>query len=124
MADDPGSPEANWRTVLQTLSTDERITPQLHGFLGLVVPKGIMAGSFYLEVPNDLTRGMLEQRIRVPLLSALGKLDDSYGVTNFAVVVNPDIGGDEYLQPAEIIEVLPPVVRRHESHSRNRGAAA
>ncbi|RFA07774.1 chromosomal replication initiation protein DnaA [Subtercola boreus] len=107
MADDPGSPEANWRTVLDALSTDERITPQLHGFLGLVVPKGIMAGSFYLEVPNDLTRGMLEQRIRVPLLSALGRLDESYGVNNFAVVVNPDISGNDYLQQAEVIEIVP-----------------
>ncbi|GAA0990664.1 chromosomal replication initiator protein DnaA [Subtercola frigoramans] len=105
MADDSGSPEANWRTVLQALSTDERITPQLHGFLGLVVPKGIMAGSFYLEVPNDLTRGMLEQRIRVPLLSALGKLDESFGVTSFAVVVNPDISGDDYLPQPAVVEV-------------------
>ncbi|RFA17496.1 chromosomal replication initiation protein DnaA [Subtercola boreus] len=107
MADDPGSPEANWRTVLTALSNDERITPQLHGFLGLVVPKGIMAGSFYLEVPNDLTRGMLEQRIRVPLLSALGRLDESYGVNNFAVVVNPDISGNDYLQQAEVSEIVP-----------------
>ena len=107
MADDPGSPEANWRTVLQALANDERITPQLHGFLGLVVPKGIMAGSFYLEVPNDLTRGMLEQRIRVPLLSALGRLDESYGVNNFAVVVNPDISGNDYLKQAEVIEIVP-----------------
>ena len=30
-----------------------------------------MAGTLYLEVPNDLTRGMLEQRIRVPLLNAI-----------------------------------------------------
>ncbi|MEA9985389.1 MULTISPECIES: chromosomal replication initiator protein DnaA [Subtercola] len=109
MADDSASPEANWRTVLHALSSDERITPQLHGFLGLVVPKGIMAGSFYLEVPNDLTRGMLEQRIRVPLLSALGKLDDSFGVTNFAVVVNPDINGSDYIQPAEIAVEAAPV---------------
>ncbi|QWT24665.1 chromosomal replication initiator protein DnaA [Subtercola sp. PAMC28395] len=110
MADDSGSPEANWRTVLQALSTDERITPQLHGFLGLVVPKGIMAGSFYLEVPNDLTRGMLEQRIRVPLLSALGKLDESFGVTSFAVVVNPDISGDDYLPAPAVVEVTPATV--------------
>ena len=57
-----------WRSVLATLTTDDRITPQLHGFLSLVEPKGILAGTFYLEVPNDFTRGMLEQRIRIPLL--------------------------------------------------------
>jgi chromosomal replication initiator protein len=30
-----------------------------------------MAGVLYLEVPNELTRGMLEQRVRLPLLTAL-----------------------------------------------------
>ena len=59
MAEDAGSTEDNWRTVLQVLAADERITPQLRGFLGLVVPKGILGGSFYLEVPNDFTRDML-----------------------------------------------------------------
>ena len=41
-----------------------------------MVPKGILGGTLYLEVPNDLTRGMLEQRIRVPLLNALTTLDE------------------------------------------------
>nr|WP_228507720.1 chromosomal replication initiator protein DnaA [Herbiconiux sp. VKM Ac-1786] len=94
MADGAASTEDNWRTVLQVLSSDERITPQLKGFLGLVVPKGILGGSFYLEVPNDFTRDMLEQRVRPSLLSALGTLDDSLAVSNFSVVVNPDI--DDY----------------------------
>ncbi|MGA1836730.1 chromosomal replication initiator protein DnaA [Herbiconiux sp. 11R-BC] len=95
MADGARSTEDNWRTVLQALSTDERITPQLKGFLGLVVPKGILGGSFYLEVPNDFTRDMLEQRVRPSLLSALGTLDAQLAVNSFSVVVNPDIDGYE-----------------------------
>jgi chromosomal replication initiator protein len=80
-----------WSKMLDALGADERITPQLRGFINLVEPKGIMAGTMYLEVPNDLTRGMLEQRIRVPLLNAIATLDPTLEVANFAIVVNPDI---------------------------------
>src|SRR5690348_8818780 len=80
-----------WTSVQERLSADDRITPQLHGFINLVEPKGVLGGTLYLEVPNDLTRGMLEQRIRVPLLNALSTVDDEHEVTNFAIVVNPEI---------------------------------
>jgi chromosomal replication initiator protein len=82
-----------WRSVKGQLTTDTRITPQLWGFLDLVEPRGIMAGVLYLEVPNELTRGMLEQRVRLPLLSALEGIEDS-DIASFAIVVNPDIESD------------------------------
>jgi len=82
-----------WRGVKSHLTTDARITPQLWGFLDLVEPRGVMAGVLYLEVPNELTRGMLEQRVRLPLLEALESTEDS-GVSSFAIVVNPDIESD------------------------------
>jgi len=97
MSEIPDSTHAIWQSVLTTLSADERITPQLHGFISLVEPKGIMAGTLYLEVPNELTRGMLEQRIRMPLLNAisalsvLSEVSEDQQVTNFAIVVNPNI---------------------------------
>lgn len=82
-----------WQAVKSHLTTDSRITPQLWGFLDLVEPRGVMAGVLYLEVPNELTRGMLEQRVRLPLLAALESTEDS-GVSSFAIVVNPDIESD------------------------------
>jgi chromosomal replication initiator protein len=93
-----------WQAVLQSLREDERITPQLQGFLSLVEPKGVMAGTLYLEVPNDLTRGMLEQRIRLPLLNAITALGDDVPVSNFAIVVNPEITHDALAHPAEAQE--------------------
>lgn len=90
-----------WEAVLEALRSDDRITPQLEGFLSLVVPRGVMAGILYLEVPNDLTRGMLEQRIRLPLLNAIVALSDDQSVSNFAIVVNPDIAQDYLDQPIE-----------------------
>ncbi len=94
MAESPDPTRATWQSILSHLTDDERITPQLLGFVSLVEPKGVMAGTLYLEVPNELTRGMLEQRIRVPLLNAIATLGDDQEVSNFAIVVNPDIQHD------------------------------
>lgn len=80
-----------WATVLDRLSDDEAITPMLQGFLNLVEPKGIAAGTFYLEVPNDFTASMLNQRMRVSLLSAMSAIEAPAAVTSFYVVVNPDL---------------------------------
>ena len=101
MAGGDESISAAWQNVLQKLETDDRITPQLHGFLSLVEPKGIMAGTFYLEVPNEFTRGMIEQRSRVPLLNAIGALDDGLAVNTFAIVVNPEIQQESMAGPSE-----------------------
>ena len=83
----PADPvEDRWASVLRILAEDPRITPQLHGFLHLVEPKGVLAGTLYLEVPNDLTRGMLEQRIRIPITEAVARIGDD-SVANFAITV-------------------------------------
>jgi chromosomal replication initiator protein len=101
MSDDTESITAMWDSVTAQLTTDDRITPQLVGFINLVVPRGVMAGTLYLEVPNELTRGMLEQRIRLPLLAAITTAggDD---VSNFAIVVNPDMQGQAFDGPPDI----------------------
>jgi chromosomal replication initiator protein len=80
-----------WATILDRLSDDDAITPMLQGFLSLVEPKGIAAGTFYLEVPNDFTASMLNQRMRVSLLSAMSVVEAPSPVTSFYVVVNPEL---------------------------------
>ena len=96
---DPVDPtQGIWQAILTQLTADDRITPQLHGFISLVEPRGVMAGTLYLEVPNELTRGMLEQRIRLPLLNAIAGLSEDQEVVNFAIVVNPDIQHDSLEQ--------------------------
>lgn len=88
-----------WATVLGRLSDDEAITPMLQGFLNLVEPKGIAAGTFYLEVPNDFTASMLNQRMRVSLLSAMSAIEAPASVTSFYVVVNPDLEETRAAEP-------------------------
>ena len=82
--------DAFWTSILAHLATDNRITPQLRGFLDLVEPRGILQGVLYLEVPNELTRGMLEQRVRIPLMSAMESIEENDN-KNFVIVVNPEI---------------------------------
>jgi chromosomal replication initiator protein len=106
MTDESDSRLELWNSVQTYLTMDDRITPQLHGFINLVKPRGVMAGTLYLEVPNELTRGMLEQRIRLPLLNALERVANE-NVSTFAIVVNPEIQGDALDAPAEKIEPTP-----------------
>jgi chromosomal replication initiator protein len=113
MSESPDPTRAIWQSVLSRLTSDHRITPQLVGFINLIEPKGVMAGTLYLEVPNELTRSMLEQRIRIPLLNAIAGLGDDEEVSNFAIVVNPDIQQDileQSADPAEQLYIEPTVV--------------
>jgi chromosomal replication initiator protein len=81
-----------WSDILTHLATDNRITPQLRGFLDLVQPRGILQGTLFLDVPNELTRGILDQRVRIPLMSAAESMEGNI-IRNFQVVVNPELDG-------------------------------
>jgi chromosomal replication initiator protein len=82
---------ALWQQLVARLNNDERLTPQLQGFMSLVEPKGILGETLYLEVPNELTREMIQQRMRTYIQEAMAQDAELGGPTNFAVVVNPDI---------------------------------
>jgi chromosomal replication initiator protein len=100
-----------WATILDRLSDDDAITPMLQGFLNLVEPKGIAAGTFYLEVPNDFTASMLNQRMRVSLLSAMSVVEAPSPVTSFYVVVNPELEEARAAEPQSpfVDEAIDPV---------------
>ncbi|MBM3716460.1 MAG: chromosomal replication initiator protein DnaA, partial [Actinobacteria bacterium] len=81
-----------WSAVLDHLLTDDRITPQLHGFLNLAVPQGVMGGTLYLDVPNDLTAAQMNKRMRAPIMEALTQVQGhDPEVSTFRVVVNPEL---------------------------------
>ncbi|CAB4889606.1 MAG: chromosomal replication initiator protein DnaA [Actinobacteria bacterium] len=90
---------AAWNDILAALAEDPAVTPPLYGFASLVEPKGVIAGTFYLEVPNDFTRSMIEERLRIPLLAAITRLSEQSGVATFAIVVNPEITKSDILEP-------------------------
>ena len=93
----PAQPDVPiWTTVRELLDRDQRVTPQLHGFLGLTVPAGVMGSTLYLDVPNDLTAAQINKRLRIPILEALNSAGDE--VTSFRVVVNQDLA-DNHTSP-------------------------
>ncbi len=113
-----------WSAVLDRLSEDNRIVASLRGFLDLVEPQGALGNVLYLEVPNDLTRDMIEQRLRLPIVDALVEKSDD--IESFKIVVNPELQSEEALQdtpdePSPIAEAAPeapakqPQPRRTES---------
>ena len=76
---------------MAVLADDERVTPQLHGFLSLAVAQGVMAGTLYLDVPNDLTAAQFSKRLRIPIMEALAQAHAEPAATSFKVVVNPEL---------------------------------
>ena len=80
-----------WQSLVAKLQSDIRLTPQILGFIALVEPKGVLGETLYLEVPNELTREVLQNRIRSNILEAMENNAEFGGPVNFAVVVNPDI---------------------------------
>ncbi len=105
--------EEIWESVHTRLRSDETVSPMLQGFLNLIEPKGIAAGTFYLEVPNEFTASMINQRMRGALLSAMDHIQDPSSVSTFYLVVNPELE-QQHLDPEMIDEpepsVAPPAV--------------
>ena len=93
-----------WSAVLDELTDDERVTPQLQGFLNLAVPQGVMGGTLYLDVPNDLTAAQFTKRMRTPIMEALSRVDQEpqSSATTFRVVVNPDLADAHLTAPIPV----------------------
>jgi chromosomal replication initiator protein len=80
-----------WQDVISNLKEDERIGKQLLGYVNLISVQGVLNETLYLQVANEMTRGIIEQRIRIPLLETLSKIGLPNAPTNLGIVVNPDL---------------------------------
>ena len=80
-----------WRDLLNRLLADPNLRASMRGYFQLLKPKGVMGGTIYLEVEQQFTRDMVEQRGRQALLEAIATLPADDEVTSFAVTVNPNI---------------------------------
>jgi chromosomal replication initiator protein len=97
-----------WTAVLDVLAQDDRVTPQLHGFVNLAVAQGVMSGTLYLDVPNDLTAGQFNKRLRGPIMEALAQVDAEPAASTFRVVVNPELGDAHLTAPVPVQSALAP----------------
>ncbi len=101
-----------WTDVLRELERDDRISPQMHGFLNLAVAQGTMSGTLYLDVPNELTAAQINKRMRMPILDALAVASPGGEVSAFRVVVNPDLADSYQTAPIHVqsmSSVRPPI---------------
>jgi chromosomal replication initiator protein len=102
-----------WSAVLDELAADDRVTPQLQGFLSLAVPQGVMGGTLYLDVPNDLTAAQINKRMRAPIMEALTRVDQDQqhdpSATAFRVVVNPELADSRMTAPIPVQSASAPV---------------
>ncbi|MEV7692966.1 chromosomal replication initiator protein DnaA [Microbacterium sp. NPDC089189] len=116
-----------WSAAVAILEADDRVSPQMHGFLSLAVPQGVMTGTLYLDVPNDLTAAQLNKRLRPVILEALAQASGE-DVSAFRVVVNPELVDAHLSTPLTVqtapIETAPPAApaaeERTESASSGR----
>ena len=81
----------SWKGLVAKVASDPNVTPHLKGHLDLAVPKGVLEDTLYIEVPNEVTRSMLQGRFRDQILSALTELADVGGPKSFVAITNEDL---------------------------------
>jgi len=91
MVETAGITTDQWNQVVDTLKNDERMTKQLQGFMQLVSVQGLVGETLFLQVSNEMTRGIIEQKIKQPLLETLQLIGFPTTPTNIGIVVNPDL---------------------------------
>ncbi len=82
---------SSWKGLVAKVASDPRVTPHLKGHLDLAVPKGVLDDTLYIEVPNEVTRSMLQGRLRDQILQALSELSEIGGPTSFVAITNEDL---------------------------------
>ena len=101
-----------WHTLLAKLASDPRVTAQYMGFLSLIEPKGVLGDTLYLEVANDGTRNMIDQRLRPIIVEHLAaEAEVTGGPTNFALVVNAALN----VSPEPVVDVANEWANTYES---------
>lgn len=83
-----------WRLVIAELEQDDRITPQLEGFVKLAVPQGVISGALYLDVPYDLAAQQINKNARDVIHEILARIGGD--ITSIKVVVNPEVAEEPY----------------------------
>ena len=101
-----------WQSLVNKVANDERVTPHLKGHLELAVPKGVLEDTLYIEVPNEITRAMLQQRLKDQLLEAMQEMAEFGGPSSFVVITNQDLQSS--IRPEIMVEPEPTLIQREQ----------
>jgi chromosomal replication initiator protein len=88
-----------WHSVLTRLSNDDRITGQALGFLKLIEPVAVLGETLFAEVPNEITKAMIDQRISILLNEAMAANSEFDGPTRIKLDINPNLEGAKVIEP-------------------------
>ena len=103
-----------WQSLVNKVANDERVTPHLKGHLELAVPKGVLEDTLYIEVPNEITRAMLQQRLKDQLLDAMQEMAEFGGPSSFVVITNQDLQSS--IRPEIMVEPEPTPIQREQTY--------
>lgn len=101
-----------WESLVSKISSDPRVTPHLKGHLDLAVPKGVIDDTLYIEVPNETTKAMLQQRLRDLLLDGLAEMAEFGGPTKFLTITNEELQTPVRIEVAKEPEPIPVIKDR------------
>jgi chromosomal replication initiator protein len=102
-----------WRRVIGALAAESSVTHQQMAFLRLVHPLGLLDDRALFVAPNELTREMIEQRMRGPITAALSS--ELGRPVRLAVTIDTSLDADlepedEIVDEADHEDVVPEVV--------------
>ncbi len=83
----------SWHSLLTRLGEDSRVTGQLMGYLSLVEPAAILGEILYVDVPNDIIKGVIEQRLLDVIHDLMQDNADFDGPTRLVININPALEG-------------------------------
>src|SRR6185437_2767290 len=89
MAQDEVDLPTVWNNALNTVS--DTMSAQQNAFLRLARLVGLIDNTVLLAVPNDFTKGVLEERLAAPLTDALS--DQLGRDLHLAITVDPSLSG-------------------------------
>jgi chromosomal replication initiator protein len=100
-----------WQSLLTRLQNDARVTRQMIGFLSLVEPVATLGETLYVEVPHELSKAMIEQRILSIIVELMADNAEWGGATQISIAVNPNLDSniDLAAEVANQIQVTEPV---------------
>lgn len=82
-----------WHSLLARLSEDSRVTGQLMGYLSLVEPAAILGEILYVDVPNDIIKGVIEQRLLDVIQEHMNENEAFAGPVRISININPALEG-------------------------------
>jgi len=106
-----------WDSLLNRVSADARVTKQLFGFLSLIHPVAIMGNNLIADVPNEITKSMIEQRIMPLIDDYMASNADFDGPTKLVLRVNQDLEGSRVVDPIPTTVSASPVRQAQETPS-------